>query len=78
MNIIQQVFNNVNRKYSWIVAGNQEGFTDGQLANAKISMDDEFRITFEKPFDKSTSLDKKKKDDNTWNNALCLARGIKQ
>ena len=65
LNIIQQVFNSVNRQYSWIVAGNQEGFTDGQRANAKISMDDVFHITFENPFDASTSLYKKKKDDNT-------------
>ena len=65
LNIIQQVFNSVNRQYSWIVAGNQEGFADGQLANAKISMDDVFHITFEKPIDESASLDKKTKDDNT-------------
>jgi hypothetical protein len=65
LNIIQQVFSSVNRQYSWIVAGNQEGFANGQLAKAKISMDDVFHITFEKPYDKSASLDKKKNDDNT-------------
>ena len=61
MNIIQQVFNSVNRQYSWIVAGNQEGFKDGQLANAKISMDDIFHITFEKLLDKSAPLDRRRK-----------------
>ena len=65
LNIIQQVFNRVNSKYSWIVAGNQEGFADGQLANAKISMNDVFHITFEKSSAENTSLGKKKKDDNT-------------
>jgi hypothetical protein len=65
LNIIQQVFNSVNSQYSWIIAGNQEGFADGQLANAKISMNDVFHITFEKSLDESAPLDKKKKDDNT-------------
>ena len=44
MNIIQQVFNNVNRQYFWIIAGNQEGFENEQLANAKITMDDIFML----------------------------------
>ena len=65
MNIIQQVFNSVNGHYSWIVANNQEGFKDGQLANAKISMNDVFHITYEKSSAESAPLDKKKKDDNT-------------
>ena len=35
--MIQQVFNNVNQQYSWIVPRNQRGYADGQLDNAKIS-----------------------------------------
>ena len=54
LNIIQQLFNGINRQYSWIVTGNQEGFVDGQLGNAKISMNDVFHIVFEKPPDKNT------------------------
>ena len=65
LNIIQQVFNGIHKQYSWIVKGNQEGFEDGQLSNAKIFMDDVFHIIFEKPPDENTSLEKKKKDDNT-------------
>ena len=29
LDIIQQVFNDVNQQYSWIVAGNQRGYVDG-------------------------------------------------
>ena len=49
LNINQQVFNGINKQYSWIVKGNQEGFEDGQLSSAKISIDDVFHIVFEKP-----------------------------
>ena len=31
LDIIQQVFNNVNQHYSWIVAGNQRGYDENQL-----------------------------------------------
>ena len=65
LNIIEQVFNSVNRQYSWIVAGNQEGFEGGLLTNAKISMDDIFYVTFEKPLDKSAPSDENKEGDNT-------------
>jgi hypothetical protein len=65
LNIIQQVFNSINKQYSWIVKGNQEGFEDSQLSNAKISMDDVFHIIFEKPPDENASLENKMKDDNT-------------
>ena len=36
LDVIQQVFNNVNQHYSWIVAGNQRGYDNGQLNNAKV------------------------------------------
>ena len=39
LEIIQQVFNNVNQHYSWIVARNQRGYDENQLRNAKDSMD---------------------------------------
>ena len=41
-------------------------------------MDNVFQVIFEKPPDKSTSMEDKKKDDNTSIYALCLARGIKR
>jgi hypothetical protein len=41
-------------------------------------VDDVFPIVFEKPPENPTPKDVKTKDDNTWNYALCLARGIKQ
>ena len=65
LNIIQQVFNSVNSQYSWTVASNQGGFADEQIANAKISMDDMFHITFEKSPKENTSLNEKKRYDNT-------------
>ena len=65
LNIIQQVFNVINKQHSWIVKGNQEGLEDGQLSNAKIPMDDVFHIIFEKPPDEKASLEKKMIDDNT-------------
>ena len=63
--MIQQVFNDVNQQFSWIVAGNQRGYAEGQLDNAKISMDDVFHVIFEKSPNKSTIMEIKKKDDNT-------------
>ena len=56
--MIQQVFNDINQQYSWIVLGNQGGFEDGQLAKAKISMDDVFHVIFEKPPDKNAYMEK--------------------
>ena len=58
----QQVFNDVNQQYSWIVAGNQRGYVEGQLDNAKVIMDDVFQVLFAKPLDKNTST--KTKDHN--------------
>ena len=52
LDMTQQVFNDVNQQYSWIVAGNQRGYAEGQLGNAKISMDDVFHVIFQKPSDK--------------------------
>ena len=51
LDMIQQVFNGVNEQYSWIVAGNQRGYADGELGNTKISIDDVFHVIFEKPPD---------------------------
>ena len=65
LDIIQQVFNDVNQQYSWIVAGNQRGYIDGQLDNAKTSMDNVFQVIFAKPPDKNTSMEDNMKDDNT-------------
>ena len=66
LDIIQQVFNNVNQHYSWIVAGNQRGYDENQLRNAKVSMDNMFYVVFTKPHDENTSKKtKKKKDDKT-------------
>ena len=63
LDMIQQVFNDVNQQYSWIVAANQRGYVEGQLDSAKVAMDDVFQVLFAKPFDKSSSS--KTKDDNT-------------
>ena len=65
LDIIQQVFNNVNQHYSWIVAGNQRGYDDKQLNSAKVSMDNMFYVVFTKPHDENTSRKIKKKDDKT-------------
>ena len=48
LDIIQQVFNNVNQHYSWIVAGNQRGYDENQLRNAKVSMDNMFYVFLQK------------------------------
>ena len=65
LDIIQQVFNNVNQHHSWIVAGNQRGYDDNQLSNAKVSMDNMFYVVFTKPHDKNTSKEIKEKDNET-------------
>ena len=65
LDIIQQVFNDVNQHYSWIVAVNQRGYDDKQLDSAKVSMDNVFYVVFSKPPDKNTSKEIKEKDDNT-------------
>ena len=64
LDIIQQVFNNVNQHYSWIVVGNQRGYDEYQLRNTKVSMDNMFYVVFTKHYDKNSSKKiKKKKDD---------------
>ena len=63
LDIIQQVFNNVNQHYSWIVAGNQRGYDENQLRNVKVSMDNIFYVVFAKHLDKNTSKKTKKKKD---------------
>ena len=65
LNIIQQVFNGINQQYSWIVKGNQQGFEEGCLDNAKIMVNDVFPIIFEKSPDEPIPNDAKTKDDNT-------------
>ena len=65
LDMIQQVFNNVNQHYSWIVAGNQRGYDENQLRNVKVSMDIMFYVVFTKPHDENTSKKIKKKDDKT-------------
>ena len=65
LDVIQQVFNNVNQHYSWIVARNQRGYDENQLRNAKVSRDNMFYVVFTKPHDENTSKKIKKKDDNT-------------
>ena len=52
LDIIQQLFNDVNQHYSWIVAGNQKGYDDKQLDSAKVSMDTIFYVVFTKPHEK--------------------------
>ena len=78
LDIIQQVFNDVNQHYSQIVAENQRGYDDKQLDSAKVSMDNIFYVVFTKPHEKDTSKEIKEKDDNTQILALCLARGVKR
>ena len=65
LGIINQVFNNVNEQYSWIVARNETGYHDKQLNSAKVSMDNMFYVVFTKPHDKNTSKETKDKDDKT-------------
>ena len=65
LDIIHQVFNDVNQHYSWIVAGNQRGYDAKQLDSAKVNMNNVFQVIFAKPADKNTSKENKKKDDNT-------------
>mgnify|MGYP005835501417 CR=1 FL=1 len=77
IDIIQQVFNDVNQHYSWIVAENQRGYNDKQLNSAKVSMDEVFYVVFAKSPDKNTSKGSGNKDDNTYIFALCLAKGVK-
>ena len=65
LDIIQQVFNNVNKHYSWIVAGNQMGYDENQLRNAKVSMDNMFYVVFTNPHDKNTPKESK---NQRWKN----------
>ena len=65
IHIIQQVFNGINQKYSWIVKGNQQGFEDSNLNDPKILVDDVFPFVFEKPPENHTPKGVKMKDYNT-------------
>ena len=65
LDVIQQVFNNVNQHYSWIVAGNQRGYDKKQLDSAKVSMDNVFYVLFAKTPDTNTSKENKAKDYKT-------------
>ena len=64
LDIIQQVFNNVNQHHSWIVAENQTGYDENQLRNAKVSMDNMFYVVFTKPHDENTSKKTKKNKED--------------
>ena len=57
LDIIQQVFNDVNQHYSWIAAGNQRGYDEKQLNSAKVSIDNVFYVVFKNAMMK-TSLSK--------------------
>ena len=65
LDIIQQVFNDVNQHYSWIVAGNQRGYDDKQLDSAKVYLDEVFYVIFAKPPNKNISKGNENKDANT-------------
>ena len=65
LDIIQQVFDNVNQHYSWIVARNQRSYDNGQLNSAKVSMDNMVYVVFTKAPEKKTSKENKNKDDKT-------------
>ena len=66
LDIIQQVFNNVNQHYSWIVAGYKGGYDVKQLNSAEVSLDNMFYVVFTKPPNKNTPKKiKKNKDDKT-------------
>ena len=65
LSMIQQVFNDVNQHYSWIVVGNQKGYDGKQLDSAKVSMDNVFYVLFAKPPDKNTHKQNKDKDGKT-------------
>ena len=62
LDMIQQVFNDVNQHYSWITTGNQRGYDKKQLDSAKVSMDN---VLFTKPPDTKTSKGNKDKCDKT-------------
>ena len=77
LDVIQQIFYNVNQCYSWIVAGNQRGYDNGKLNNAKVSLDNMSYVVFTKPHDEITSKEIKKKMTKLRSLALCLAKGVK-
>ena len=65
LDMIQQVFNDVNQHYSWITAGNQRGYDKKQINSAKVFMDNVFYVLFTKPPDINTSKGNKDKSDKT-------------
>ena len=65
LDMIQQVFNDVNQHYSWITTGNQRGYDKKQLHSAKVSMHNVFYVLFTKPPDTNTSKGNKDKSDQT-------------
>ena len=65
LDMIQQVFNNVNQHYSWITVRNQRGYDKKQLDSAKVSMDNVFYVLFTKPPNTNTSKGNKDKGDKT-------------
>ena len=65
LDMIQQVFNDVNQHYSWITAGNQRGYDKKQLDSAKVSIGNVFYVLITKPPDTNTSKGSKDKSDKT-------------
>ena len=63
LDMIQQVFNDVNQHYSWITTGNQRGYDKNQLDSDKVSMDNVFYVLFTKPPNANTSKGNKDKSD---------------
>ena len=78
LDIIQQVFNDVNQHYSWVVVGNQRGYNDKQLDSAKVSMDNVFYVVLQKFLTKTPLRKLMRKVTTLRSFALCLARGVKR
>ena len=76
LDIIQQVFNNVNQHYSWIVAGNKRGYYDEQLNNAKVSMDNMFYVVLQNLMTKTPLRKLRRRVTILRSFCLCLARGV--
>ena len=78
LDVIQQIFHDINQHYSWIVAGNQKGYDDKQLNSAKVSMDKVFYVVFAN-LPRKTPLRKIRPNMTKLRSfALCLARGVKR
>ena len=54
LHLIQHLFNSIIHQYSWIVKGNKSGFEEGCFDNAKILIEDEFTVNYERSLDDHT------------------------